>query len=228
MIGVIDTETTGIGDTDVVVEVAVVLVDDAGRFVPGAVSSLVRPAVPISIGARATHHISPADVAGAPTLAEIFFPTFDVVAGHAVDFDLRLLRQSGRELPPLPAIDTCRVAKHLFPDSPGFSNQVLRYYLGLEVDLCGMAPHRALADAIVTASILRRMLAEAPIDHLIELSTQPAVLNVVQFGKHRGKRWAELDLKYLVWVVGAEIDADVTHTAKTILKSRRDKREALP
>jgi exodeoxyribonuclease X len=228
VIGVIDTETTGLDDKDEVVEVAVVLVDDAGRIVPGAIASLVRPTVPISIPARATHHISPADVAGAPRLADVSLPAFDVVAGHNVEFDLRLLRQSGRALPDLPAIDTCRVAKHLYPEAPGFSNQVLRYYLELEVDLGGMPPHRALADAIVTAAILGRMLAEAPVDHLIDLSTMPAVLNVVQFGKHRGKRWAELDLKYLVWVVGTDMDADVIHTAKTILKSRKDKREALP
>lgn len=92
----LDTETTGLGHDDEVVEVAVVDAQGAVVF-----ESLVRPTKPIPAGATGVHGISDADVANAPTFAEILPGLAAALVGKVVviynkEFDLRLLRQSAR------------------------------------------------------------------------------------------------------------------------------------
>ena len=63
----------------------------------------------------------------------------------------------------------------LWPDSPSFSNQVLRYWRkpeGIDHER-GLPAHRAFPDAYVTAFHLRDMLNEASVAQLIEWSNQP-------------------------------------------------------
>ena len=64
----LDTETTGLGPADQVVEIAVLDAEGAVVF-----HSLVKPTVPIPAEATAIHGIRDEDVAGAPTFAGIKF-----------------------------------------------------------------------------------------------------------------------------------------------------------
>jgi len=63
---VVDCETTGVEDDDAAVEIAVVRLDDGAEF-----SSLVNPGRPIPPVASAVHHLTDADVVGAPHLANL-------------------------------------------------------------------------------------------------------------------------------------------------------------
>lgn len=228
---VVDTETTGLGDADEVIEVAVVRLDG------GSASSLIRPRVPISVEARAAHHISDRDLARAPTMADLllhdpYFFRADVLVAHNAEFDLRMLRQSrvpAAALPPR-TICTWRCALHVFPDAPSYGNQVLRYHLGIGGPVKGDLPsHRALSDAIVTSRILTRMLEANTVDRLVELTTTPVLLRTVKFGKHAGKLWEDVDTDYLAWITSkSDFQADVLHTARHWLAERRRKRAALP
>lgn len=110
----LDAETTGTGPDDEIVQIAVV--DHSGKEV---FVSLVRPVVtPISPGATKVHGITTLDVAGAPTLRDIFADLSHVlidrvVVGYNAEFDRRLLRQScknngldsQRSLPPMQWVD---------------------------------------------------------------------------------------------------------------------------
>lgn len=226
-IAVIDTETTGLEETDRVVEVAmVVLRRDEPHAIPGLprladlkFASLVNPGgVAVSVQARAAHHITDEELVGAPILDQIGWlekiAHAHILAGHNVAFDRRILVQSGfpEECLPKRTICTHRCALHIYPDAPAYSNQVLRYYLGLRVVV--PRPHRALDDAVVTAAILDRMLEEKTVDELVDLSTRPVLLKTVRFGKHYGKAWRDLPVDYLRWIVKQDFDCDELYTAK--------------
>lgn len=92
---ILDTETTGLGGRDEVVQVAVI--DRDGQVL---VDTLVQPAqAAISREAYNVHRISPAMVADAPTLLDIWSQLHEALAGktvavYNVDFDRRLLKQS--------------------------------------------------------------------------------------------------------------------------------------
>lgn len=223
---VLDTETTGIDpDKDRVVEVAAVEVaveiGGGGNVVTGW-SSFVDPGIPIPPEASAIHHIIDADVAGAPHLGRAvdvvlglnWQDRVDIVAAHNARFDRSFL-------PPLKDkrwIDTWRCALHVWPDAPNHKNMTLRYWLGIDLPRDGA--HRALADAIVTANLLCRLLKERSVDDLIKLSTKAAVLRKVTFGKHAGKLWADVPTDYLQWGSKQEFDPDVKHTIKHELARR--------
>lgn len=63
---VVDCETTGVDEDDTVVEIAVVRLDDGAEF-----SSLINPGRPIPPVASFVHHLTEADVAGAPHMADL-------------------------------------------------------------------------------------------------------------------------------------------------------------
>jgi DNA polymerase-3 subunit epsilon len=93
---VLDTETTGLGLTDEVIQVAVVAPDGSALL-----DSLVRPASRGDIPAQASaiHHITIEMLIGAPTFAQLA-PTLEAaVAGKRIvaynaEYDRRLLRQT--------------------------------------------------------------------------------------------------------------------------------------
>ncbi|MDR1386892.1 MAG: 3'-5' exonuclease [Propionibacteriaceae bacterium] len=156
---VIDTETTGFGRGDRVIEVGVVWLDQDLR-VTAEWDTLIDPGQ--SLGPQHIHHIRPADVAGAPTFDQAAAPLVArlagrVVVGHNVNFDLRMLNQeferlqAGRPLGrsfSLDTLDWCR-RLGLSPTSCYTLDhlcQVHRIERG--------AAHAALADARATGRLL--------------------------------------------------------------------------
>lgn len=217
---VIDTETTGMGEEDQVIELAAISQDIPG----GRYHFMVRPSVPVHVEARATHHISPrqleccADAAAwRETLDNMML--LGPVVFHNAEFDKRLIRQTWADIALPPVICTWRCALHLWPEAPSHSNQVLRYWRDLEpVIRTGLPPHRALPDAAVTAAIVQDMLRTHTLEQLIELTTQPVVLYRCGFGKHRGELWSDVPKDYLQWIVKqSDFDPDTAHTARYYL-----------
>lgn len=188
---------------------------------------LVNPGHPIPPVTRAIHHISDADVADAVSPDVAFRHLMDgmnpgdVFAAHNAKFEKAFFGGGS-----FPWICTLQCARHLFPDAPGHSNQVLRYHLDIDGEedfdaAAAMPPHRAGPDTLVTASILRRLIFASSVEKLIELTTAPVVLRNVTFGKHRGSKWADLPPDYLQWVAyKSDLGADEKHTARHILGSR--------
>lgn len=236
-LAIVDTETTGLSEEDQIVELAIVSLtpgDPSWRALPQW-STLIRPSCPVTVGARATHHIGDDELREAPSVPALLlrrglpelghqgesdFPNLPAVddvifVAHNAGFDRRMLVQSGvhPDLLPPRTICTWRASLHLYQDAPSHSNQVLRYFLGVDVPLCGLAPHRALADALTTAAILERMLETETVERLLELTTLPVLLRTVRFGQHRGKLWEELDVGMLRWVLKRDFGEDEKFTA---------------
>jgi exodeoxyribonuclease X len=221
---VIDLETTGSRPpAHAVVEIGWqdVVQDAGGRWsVAGADGAqFVDPGRAIPAVTMAVHHIEDADVAGAGRWDEIA-PTVMrtgphplALAAHRASFEQRFCvpALTGG----LPWVCTWKCALRLWPDSPSFSNQVLRYWrkpAGL-VRERGLPVHRAFPDAYVTAHHLRDMLNTVSLETLLEWSAEPGLLPRVPAGPERGRYWRELDDDTLARFAG-DRDEDVRFSAR--------------
>jgi exodeoxyribonuclease X len=187
---------------------------------------LVNPGRPIPPITMAVHHIRDEAVADAPWWHDVArrvldpYPRRVALAAHRADFEQQFCTPAlthGAEW-----ICTWKCALRLWPDSPAFSNQVLRYWrdpAGIDHDR-GLPAHRAFPDAYVTAFHLRDMLNEASVAQLLEWSRLPGLLPRVRYGPDRGKDWREIDDDSLAGFLG-DRDADVRFTAETELARRR-------
>lgn len=229
---VIDYETTGLPeDADPeVIEMGRYDVDCTGRTVLTGTAwrSFCRPRGPISPATRAVHHISPEDVADAPQARELWDEFLsgdeepDYLVAHKADFEKHFTPDIG-----VPWIDTYKVARIVWPDAPGHSNQALRY--GLELP-CVMAyadpPHRALPDAYVTAHLFARLLDHKTPDEMIKISEYPALLKAMNFGKYFGKgmtfeQCSADDPQYLRWIIDkSDMDEDRKFSARYWLRKQ--------
>ncbi len=84
-----------------------------------------------------------------------------------------------------------------------------------------MPPHRAGADAWVTARLLAELLKETSVEQMIAWTAEPKLLPKVPFGKHRNSSWSEVPMDYLNWMVGqVDMDPDVIWCAQRELQER--------
>ena len=205
---VVDLETTGskppayavceIGWQEVVLQ-------DNGRWVLNEEqgSQLINPGRTIPPVTMAVHHILDDDVKDAPFWDEVAPSILKpeggaaALAAHRASFAQRFC------LPKLTGgarwICTWKCALHLWPDSPGFSNQVLRYWRmpdGLD-QAKGLPVHRAFPGAYVTAHHLRDQLNEAGLEQLLSSSAEPGLLPRVPYGNDCGRYWRDLSSETL-------------------------------
>jgi DNA polymerase III epsilon subunit-like protein len=121
-------------------------------------SWLVRPPAPILWHARNIHGISNADVADAPTIADVADEILDALSGlihvgHNVHVDLDVLIRSLPGWQPTEAFDTLKLARRAWK-LPSYRLGALVETRRLDHDLpAGMRPHRAGYDALVTARL---------------------------------------------------------------------------
>ena len=178
-LAIFDTETTGVGPEAEIVEIAIV--DNAGKVL---LDSLVKPTSPIPAEVTAIHGITDADVAGAPTILELWpqiEAAFDgrTLTSYNLAFDLRMIQQSLRHaginhLYSRRVVFTGNLRDELHlcimdmyaPLYGAWNFQYQSYTwqsLGNAVEQCGLdsfsdgAAHRALADARAALDVLKYM-----------------------------------------------------------------------
>jgi exodeoxyribonuclease X len=222
---IIDIETTGTEPgKDAIVEIASVDLKRDGT-IANRMSTLVRPAIPVPPESSAVHHLIDADLAGAPRLEEALdrFKGADAYVAHNADFERAFLQHLLGD-----ALWACtyKCALRIWPDLLSHSNQALRYRLGFVnpfgIDRHTLSPHRALSDAIVTAALFGEIIRHATWPELVRWSSEPALLSVLRFGKHRGQRFDAAPVDYLRWIVDGpnELSHDVRWSARYWLDSR--------
>lgn len=242
---VIDLETSGRDASDGgVVEIGwqdVVLCADGGWALDGPPRArLTDPGRPITPGTTAIHHITDADVRGAPDFAAIAPAILRpdrppvALAAHRAAFEQGWIRGL---LPPsvtvgLRWICTYKGALRVWPDEPGHSNQGLRYSRrpdGLDRAL-GTPAHRAGPDAYVTAHHLRDMLAATSVESLLRWSREPALLARVPHGPLRGRRIGSLENAELDRLLATDRHRgpDLAFTLRTEQARRAGRDEARP
>ncbi len=181
--------------------------------------SLIDPGRDIPAVTQAIHHIIDADVVGAPRWADAAPPVLKpadrplALAAHRASFERRFCTPEltgGADW-----ICTWKAALRLWPGSPSFSNQVLRYWRtpeGLDRER-GLPVHRAFPDAYVTAHHLRDQLNEAGPERLIAWEREPGLLPRVPYGPEKGTDFAELSDETLVRLAG-DRNEDVRFSAE--------------
>jgi len=221
-IRVLDLETTGTEATDEVVEIAAVDVSN-DRHVTLATHALVKPIKPIPPAARAVHHISDDDVKDASAWGDVWprFTNGQVVThfcAHNAKFESQWITENMRGARPM--ICTYKAALRIWPDAPGHSNMVLRYWLDLLPGVNG-EHHRAPFDALITAHLLLEILKHASIEQIVEWSKEQPLMPRCPIGKFRGKPWAEVERGFLTWMTNqADMDADLKWNARRELDHR--------
>lgn len=228
---VIDIETTGMAPPAEIIEFGQVdVVSDGDAWHIGRpMARLYRPLNGIPPETMAVHHITETDFsADTPVCSEERLKLAvqdgskpDVLVAHNCSFERMFIPDTFTN--GLPWICTLKVALRIWPNAPGHSNQVLRYWRGLALDAAlAMPPHRAGPDAWVTAHLLTELLKEAPVEAMIAWTSEPKLLPKVPFGKHRGSSWPDVPVDYLKWLLGqADMDPDVLWYAKVELDRRK-------
>jgi len=206
LLRVVDFETTG-GEGSQVVEVGVVdVIGEGSDWCIGSPRTLLlKPTEPISPQARAVHHIEDYALSMAPTSSVEAVERFirgdkvpDVLVAHHCDFERSFLG----DLADARWACTVKAARKAWPQAPGYANQVLRYWLDMDLEPALALPaHRAGPDAFVTAHILQQLLETETVEILVEWTTQP---EVVSFGKHKRKSWGDVPLDYLQWMMSED------------------------
>jgi exodeoxyribonuclease X len=230
---VIDFETTGTPESDgaEIIEAGRIDVDLEQRRVltETAWSSLCRPRSLIPPETKAVHHIQEDDVADAPAWRDLIdefmegcAPT-DYLVAHKADFEKHFFDGDGR-----PWIDTYKVARIIWPDAPGHSNQCLRYWLALDFNpKLAHPPHRALPDAFVTAHIFAKMLEIETLERMVAISRYPALIKTMNFGKHKGMTFEAAPMDYLEWLRDkSDMGEDVKFSARYWIQKRTRKEAA--
>ena len=178
---VVDVETTGMRARagDRVTELAVVHVEGARMEV--AMETLVNPDVPIPAFITALTGISDAMVAGAPRFEDVADTLVGALSGrvfvaHNARFDWAFVQaeldRAGAFAPRVQRLCTVRLTRALAPELARRDLDSVRHYFGIETD----ARHRAAGDALVTAAVLRRLLARA---EELGVGTWPALRELV-------------------------------------------------
>ncbi|MYE27040.1 MAG: 3'-5' exonuclease [Chloroflexi bacterium] len=166
---VLDTETTGLGPADEIVQIAIL--DGSGAAV---MNQLIKPTIPIPPVASAVHGIQDSDVVESPSFKEIYIRLSALLAGQVViaynmDFDWRMLQQTASRFR-LPAMRIGKrdCAMKQYARFKGARHSTGRNYvwhkLGAAAAQEGLQlaqAHDALNDARMTLTLIRKMAASA-------------------------------------------------------------------
>lgn len=197
-------------------------------------SQFFKPPVPISVKAQSITHVTNKMVADKESFTDSEFKRAlqeelrgGILVAHNAPFDICMLSKEGVEVPRF--ICTLKVARFLdeMCEIPEFNLQYLRYLWELEVK--GF-PHDAESDVYVLeavfkklyGAILKRTDERGVIPKMMEISSQPFLFRVLNFGKYKGWRVEEVVIEnkgYLEWLLSEkmkneEAEADWIFTLK--------------
>jgi DNA polymerase III epsilon subunit-like protein len=216
----IDTETTGTGPDDKIIQVAYRTTDGMD------VNEFYKPDRPIEIGAMAVHHITEKMVADKPAFknSPVYqdlkkrFSAGEIFVAHNAKFDIAMFEKEGLKVGSF--IDTLKIARHLDPHSKidSYAMQYLRYFLGIEVEATA---HDAWGDILVLEKLFYRLLKkimeskeiskEEAIQLMIEISQKPSLIRSINFGKYKGEKLEDIaksDAGYLKWLLGEKMKSE--------------------
>ncbi|MCZ8098159.1 MAG: hypothetical protein O9972_09605 [Burkholderiales bacterium] len=193
-------------------------------------SAITNPGRPIPPSSRAVHHISDDEAMSGIYASTAFMrlmgragdvPAPDYFVAHNATAERDFFRGGA-----IPWICTFRAAVRLWPDEEAHKLQHLRYSLGLKLDQPrGLPAHRAGPDSYVGAAlmaeILTTKLGEVDLATLVRWSKGAPLFQRLSFGKHKGKRFDEVPLDYLYWIIDkSDMGPDVKSNARHWIKKR--------
>ena len=242
----LDTETTSRDPDREVIELAWIRLATAdgapSDLIPDALTvaeSFVqryKPEWPISLGSLAVHHILPCELEGCPPSIDAAIPAdAGYLIGHSVDFDWESLGEPAG----IKRIDTCALARHLWPNADSHSQSALLYLLEgatPETREALRGAHGALVDTrnnlVLFRHILERLRATKP-----EITTWHALWDFSEFaripilmpiGRNRGTSIAQLESSEIHWYLDRDFIDKYLRMAFELEVARRAKARPEP
>jgi DNA polymerase III, epsilon subunit and related 3''-5'' exonucleases len=185
----------------------------------------IRPKNPIPPETSAVHHIVDADVAVSGLTYEQYEDALKEFLGsrmlenkadgilliaHNASYEQTILRNFKFPFP-VAWVCTYKVAMVVYSTAPSYGNEALRYWipLGGLGRAYSQQTHSALHDARVTMQIFEHFLNKKlpdgtlaiSIEDMIQITSKPAQLPRIPFGKHRGTAWSKVPVDYLQWLM---------------------------
>ena len=153
-------------------------------------------------------------------IAEDLNPILDSFVGvgnivaHNAQYDENVLKNYSYTKLETPWICTLQIAKKLYGNDTTVANNklgYLRYRFDLDIPE-DMPLHRASADAYMTGKLLEylvdEMISRGILDEhspyseqILDWLAQPTVIEVMPFGKHKGKKLVEIPASYWIWAL---------------------------
>lgn len=233
----IDTETTGIKEHDVIIQLW--LIQEIDDKITHEINSYYSNwETRISLISKATHGILENDIKDFPifsssTLEYQFIESIKnstVFIGHNVQFDILMLSKTWLIIDNF--IDTLKITKHLMQaQEEEFENtyrlDVLKFYLMEKwVEFPNIKAHDAMGDTLMVRVVFRYLFNltrtvynlnsdDATLAKMIELTNSPILLLKINFGKHKWSTFEEIarnDPSYLDWLAKNTEDENVRFT----------------
>lgn len=219
-----DTETTGNEDKDRLCQLAYKTLNQS---ISEMFDELYNPPLPIGVASQAVHHITPKMVAEKTAFIEskdfnsiknLFENSNTVLIAHNVKFDVEMMKKEN--ITCTNTIDTLKIVRHLDPEMKieRHNLQFLRYLLELDNDIDEkIQAHDAKGDVLILEKLFVRLFTklkeieklddEQTIERMIEISQAPSLITKFTFGKHLGKKVADVALSdrgYLEWLLNTK------------------------
>ena len=187
-------------------------------------SEYFKPPIPISVKAQSITHVTNKMVQNREEfsysrmkqeLSKLL--SENILVAHNAMFDIDMLVKEGVSVSKF--ICTLKVARFIDEESeiPEYNLQYLRYFFGLELNVTS---HEAEGDVLILEAVFKilydRMIKkygshEAVIEKMVEVSAQPTLFRVFNFGKHKGKKVEEVvsfDRSYMEWLLTKKLEND--------------------
>ncbi len=223
----LDCESTGLDpENDRIVEIA------AARFTFSQIlqkyESLIDPERDIPETSQEIHKISKEMLEGKPKIGQILPDLLKMIqghilVGHGIGFDMALVAAEARrnQIPTnilhAPYFDTLRMAR-LYGESPINSLQRLREHFNIEPE----GAHRAMSDVIVNIEVFKQLAKPyKTTDELFKILQKPIKLKAMPLGKHKGRKFDEIPVEYLLWAEKKDFDQDLLFSIRSELRNRK-------
>ncbi len=223
----LDCESTGLEpETDKIVEIA------AARFtfekIVQEIESLINPECEIPSISQEIHKISQEMVANKPKIKEVLPDLLKMIdghilVGHGIGFDIALIAAEAKrnQIPcnihQLRFIDTLRLAR-LYGESPVNSLEQLRKHFNIQPE----GAHRAMSDVIVNIEVFKFLTKNyQTTEQVFKALEKPIKLRAMPLGKHKGRRFEEIPVEYLLWAERKDFDQDLLFSIRSELRNRK-------
>lgn len=223
----IDCESTGLEpEKDRIIEIA------AARFTFDKIlqqfETLIDSQCPIPETSQEIHKITQEMIEGKPKIAEVLPDLLKMInghilVGHGIGFDIALIAAEAKRnnistrIEKQPYLDTLRMAR-LYGESPINSLQKLRQHFNIEPE----GAHRAMSDVIVNIEVFKQLAKPYDtVEELLRILQKPIRLKTMPLGKHKGRRFEEIPLEYLIWAEKKDFDQDLLYSIRYEIRNRK-------
>jgi len=207
---VLDTETTGIDEPEIIEAAYIVLGEDiAGIKILQTFNKRFKPSKEIELGALATHHILDYELDDCEPSSSFELP-FDegYVIGHNVDYDMQHWTSTTYK-----KICTLALSRSIWPTLKSHNQTSMMYHVnGRSARTRDMltGAHSAMTDVMNCGVVLEAIISAlkpASWEELYQMSEKARIPTHMTFGKHKGTPISELPKSYIQWFLNqADID----------------------